>query len=371
MRLTSHLLVALVASLALSAAALVVAAAASAKELKSPQVCGLDETCAPMRDRGAVESITNFSSPSKPPPTAPYYRLDFVYESPDGRDHNAFSHLFVPSRNLIAAGGEVEGTIVWFAVTGDGLALIRRSMTNLNPFAAPANWPKSIDDPMFRPGRPKPAQSGGRDWTPWLVGLGAVLLALGAAAVLARRLRLRHAMAANLLLTILVAFVVAAAASAKTLTSAQLCGADECAPLNDRQSVMTILGGSGWQPPPTDAYYRFDVTFETMTHSYLYVPSAGLVAAEGPVGDVVWYPARGDARDMLAQAGRDLEPFAAPAKWPTAFADPIFTHSSPTPSVESRNWTPWLVAAAILLVTLAAAAFLARRLVALRLSQET
>jgi hypothetical protein len=177
--------------------------------------------------------------------------------------------------------------------------------------------------------------------------------------------------AVHLLATIMAALLVAAPASAKNLTSAQLCGADECAPLNDRQSVMTILGGSGSEPPPTGAYYRFDVTFETIAHSYLYVPSTGLVAAEGRIGDVVWYPARGDARDMLTQAARELEPLAAPAKWPRSFADPIFTPSSQTPAGESGSWTPWLVAAAILVVLLAAAAVFARRIVALRLSQET
>jgi hypothetical protein len=165
------------------------------------------------------------------------------------------------------------------------------------------------------------------------------------------------------------ALAVAATASAKSLSSARLCGPDDCAPLNDTQSVMTILGGGGSQPPPTDRYYRFDVTFDKrVTHSYLYVPSAGLVAAEGPVADVVWYPAGVRARDVLARAARNLDPFAAPAQWPASFADPIFTPSTPATADESRDWAPWTIGA---LVAIAGAAAFGRRVVSLRLSQGT
>jgi hypothetical protein len=197
MKLSVHLLLALFTGLVLSVASLAVAAAASAKELKSAQVCGLDEECAPMRDRSGVESITNFSSPSQPPPTAPYFRLDFVYGEPGSPDRNAFSHLYVPSRDLVAAGGEVAGTIVWFPVTSAGLAAIRGATAGLKPFAAPSAWPSSIDDPMFRPSPTSPVAGDARDWTPWLLAAAALLAAAGSGGVLARRLRIRRPKAAS------------------------------------------------------------------------------------------------------------------------------------------------------------------------------
>ena|SRR5215210_567926 len=188
MKLTVHLFIALIAALAL-------AASASAKELKSAQVCGVDDQCAPLQDRDGTNAITNFTSPSPPPPTAPYYRLDFVYGEAGGPDINAFSHLFVPSKNLVAAGGETAGTIVWFPVSGAALEVIRNAAADLQPYAAPVAWPSSIDDPIFTPTtnpKPSPVGEAARDWTPWLVGAAAILLALAAGGLLARRMRVRR-----------------------------------------------------------------------------------------------------------------------------------------------------------------------------------
>jgi hypothetical protein len=373
MRLSSHLFIALLGAFVLSLVALVIASAANAKELKSAQVCGLDEECVPMGDRGAVESITNFSSPAPPPPTAAYYRLDFVYGAPGGRDRNAFSNLFVPSRNLIATGGPTADTIAWFPVTGAGLDLIRRSISRLQPFAAPDAWPSSIDDPLFRVTKPSTAADRGTNWTPWLL-FGAAGLLLGAA-LGARRIRVRHALTAALVVAAFAALAAASVASAKNLTVAQACGPDDCAPL-DKQHVMPLLGGSGSEPPPTAAYYRLDFTFSSpdgkvrRSHSHLYVPSRHLVAAGGEIGEVVWFPVTGAALEMLDNATSDLEPFAARAAWPTRIADPVFTPSSPAPAAESRSWPPWFVAAAVIVLALAAGA-IARRFIALRLSQET
>ena len=188
MKLTVHLLIALLAALAL-------AASASAKELKSAQVCGLGDQCAPLDDRNGANAITNFTSPSPPPPTAPYYRLEFVYGEPGSPDHNAFSHLFVLSKNLVAAGGETPGTIIWFPVSGAALDVIRDAVGDIRPYAAPAAWPKSIDDPIFTPTsnpKPAPVNDDGTNWTPWLVGAAAILLALAAGAFFARRMRVRR-----------------------------------------------------------------------------------------------------------------------------------------------------------------------------------
>jgi hypothetical protein len=167
-------------------------------------------------------------------------------------------------------------------------------------------------------------------------------------------------------IAVAVALLAASGASAKELSAAQLCGDDGCVSLSDRSSVSALLGGGGSAPPPPAAYFRLDVGFDPpdggprYTHSYLYVPSSNLVAAEGPAGDVVWYPAQ--SQEMLEQAGRRLQPFAAPAAWPTSFADPLFNPAHPWSVPEaagSREW-PWLAAVVALLV-LGAGAVGARR----------
>jgi hypothetical protein len=173
----------------------------------------------------------------------------------------------------------------------------------------------------------------------------------------------------SLLVLLIVSLALAASAAAKNLTVAQVCGPDDCAPL-DRQSVMPLLGGSGSQSPPPAAYYRLDFTFETpdgverRSISHLYVPSAHLVAAGGEVGEVVWFPVKGATLKLLDRATREVEPFGAPAAWPTSIGDPVFTPAgAKAPSAGAgTNWTAWLLATVAFLSALAAASLFARRL---------
>ena len=159
----------------------------------------------------------------------------------------------------------------------------------------------------------------------------------------------------------------ASGASAKEISAVQLCGHDGCVALDDRQSVSPLLGGGGSAPPPPAAYFRLDVGFDEPnggprhTHSYLYVPSSGLIAAEGPVSDVVWYPAKSE--EILNEAAEHLKPFAAPAAWPTSFEDPVFNPANPWTIPEPTGSHGWLwLAALVALLVIGAGALGARQL---------
>lgn len=167
---------------------------------------------------------------------------------------------------------------------------------------------------------------------------------------------------------------LASGASAKNMTLAQACGPDDCVPLQDRHALTTLLGGGGSKPPSTAPYYRLDFTFESpdgaqrVTHSSLYVPSRQLAATEGSSRDVVWFPVDRAAVGLVERAARDVEPFAAPAAWPTSYGDPIISRTLETRAQdEGANWLPWLV----VVPAIAAAALFARRRLALRLPQGT
>lgn len=184
------------------------------------------------------------------------------------------------------------------------------------------------------------------------------------------RANVRSALVAATIATL----ALSSGAGAKNMTLAQACGPDECVPLQDRQALTTLLGGGGSQPPSTGPYYRLDFTFESpdgvqrVTHSSLYVPSRQLAATEGPSRDVVWFPVDRAGAGLVARAARDLEPFAAPAVWPTSYGDQVFSR---TPEVKASGdgvgWLPWLV----VVPAIAAAALFARRRLALRLPQGT
>jgi hypothetical protein len=184
------------------------------------------------------------------------------------------------------------------------------------------------------------------------------------------RANVRSALVAAAIATL----ALASGASAKNMTLAQACGSDECVPLQDRQALTTLLGGGGSQPPTTAPYYRLDFTFESpdgiqrVTHSSLYVPLWRLAATEGPSRNVVWFPVDRAATRLMERATRDIEPFAAPAAWPTSYGDPAFRRTTRTPtSRDGTNWLAWL----LVVPAIAAAALLARRRLALRLPQGT
>jgi hypothetical protein len=184
-RLATNLLLVLATALAL-------ASTAAAKELSTAQACGPADDCAAVDKDGAMLLLNSGGSVSQPPPTAEYYRLDFVLAEPGSNDRNAFSHLFVPSKGLVGFGDETGG-VAWFPVYGQALDAVRDATRDLEPFSAPAAWPSSIEDPIFTPGRiVSPAPDSGIDWRPWALATALMLLALAAGALFARRMRVRR-----------------------------------------------------------------------------------------------------------------------------------------------------------------------------------
>jgi hypothetical protein len=183
-RLAAHFLLVLAAAMAL-------AATASAKEIQTAQACGPDQ-CGDLDKDGTMLILNSGGSVSQPPPTAEYYRLDFVFAEPGTPDHNALSHLFVPSKGLVGFGDE-NGGVAWFPIYGQALDTVRQATRDVQPFAAPLAWPTSIGDPIFKPpATVSPAPSDATNWRPWALGSALVLLVLAAGALLARRTRVRR-----------------------------------------------------------------------------------------------------------------------------------------------------------------------------------
>ena len=178
------------------ATALALASTAAAKELSTAQACGPAGDCAAMDKDGTMLLLNSGGSVSQPPPTAEYYRLDFVFAEPGTSDHNAFSHLFVPSKGLVGFGNEIGG-VAWFPVYGQALDAVRNATRDLSPFAPPEAWPTTIDDPIFTPGATSGrAASDGMNWRPWALGAALVLLVLACGAFLSQRTRVRRPTAA-------------------------------------------------------------------------------------------------------------------------------------------------------------------------------
>ena len=176
------LVIAVVAGLAL-------APSAGAKNITKAQACGQDE-CVALQDRQVMEILNSGGSVSKPPPTAPYLRLDFTFDG-GGPNENSFSHLFVPSTGLIGANGETQQALLWFENDGVITERFRQAIRGLEPFAAPSAWPRNLDPPS-RWTKYAPLADDGRNWHPWAFALGAAMIALLLGGLLARRMRVRR-----------------------------------------------------------------------------------------------------------------------------------------------------------------------------------
>ena len=177
----------------------------------------------------------------------------------------------------------------------------------------------------------------------------------------------------RVLLLVLAALVLAAPAAAKNLTDAQVCGQAGCAvlPRDEQGDGLIQLRGSEGRAvvgaPAAAPYYRLIWEFTSpagakVRTATLYVPSADLIAAQGmALGSVEWFGASEAVLDKVRKASSGLDPFAAPSGWTfSLLATPQLTPSAP--AAESRDWTSWIFGAAAVLVLLAAAGLLARRL---------
>jgi hypothetical protein len=162
-------------------ATLALASGASAKNMTLAHACGPDE-CVPLRERQALTTLLGGGG-SQPPSTAPFYRLDFTFESPDGVRRVTHSSLYVPSRQLAATEGP-GGDVVWFPVDDAAARLVEQVTRDVESFAAPAAWPTSYGNPIFSRTPQAKASRDGPNWLPWLVVVPAIAAAF---ALLARR----------------------------------------------------------------------------------------------------------------------------------------------------------------------------------------
>jgi hypothetical protein len=129
-------------------------------------------------------------TPTAPAP-ASYYRVDFTARDGSGTSQT-FSHVYVPSAHLLASGGNTPHSIAWFRTTDDVVAALREPTRRLTPYPAPAKWPTAIDDPLFSPADQPVASDTGRDWTPFVVAIAAIMVVFAAGALIARRVRIRR-----------------------------------------------------------------------------------------------------------------------------------------------------------------------------------
>lgn len=170
--------------LLIAAAALGLAGTAGAKGMAPERVCG-ESACVQLDGHGRPASVIVIDgNAARPAPAGgDYYRLDYSIDG-SGPPYD-FSHLFVPSGNLIGVDTEAAGRVRWFALYGGELDRLREATSELEPFQAPERWPASIGTAII------PAADGeGRDWTPYVFAAG--LLTLAGFALVARRLRIRR-----------------------------------------------------------------------------------------------------------------------------------------------------------------------------------
>jgi hypothetical protein len=172
---------------------------------------------------------------------------------------------------------------------------------------------------------------------------------------------IRSRILAGLLLSAAFLLVPAAAASAKAVREAELCGASGCATVSgtgDELMTLTEAAGPAGAPRPA-AWYRLRLTigpeggdgFEPIVLRNAYVPAAGLLRVESD-GGPDWVEAYPAARRLLDSAARGLQPFTpATLRDAAAAAEPERRVAAVVPSGGGGGGAPWfaLVAAAAVL----------------------
>jgi hypothetical protein len=196
----------------------------------------------------------------------------------------------------------------------------------------------------------------------------------------------------KLVLLLAVALLFPAAAHAKELKGAKVCGASGCANITKASWRDAPIGGdnSTDAPPPTPYY---TVTFligepgqPAENHfTMYYLPTRHVLAADGIVrGDLSWFPIVGArANDWVERATAGLTPFPTPKRWPHAIqsprkllpeagssagseATPIARTTAPVAAAVGNEgaWSNWFLApilGIVAAVTAAAFAVLSRR----------
>jgi hypothetical protein len=168
-----------------------------------------------------------------------------------------------------------------------------------------------------------------------------------------------------LLVAVCVALVGAGSAAAKEVTRALVCGEGECRTVTDRGQLRTLpcCSETTAPAPETAPFYWIDATVRTPRgrHSFglYYVPSARLLAANGPAGSVTWHRVYGAGIGALDTLVGGIEPFEAPDRWPRMLEAPDDLSSEGATS--GRRVTAATGAGAVVLLAAALAALRVRR----------
>jgi hypothetical protein len=176
-------------SILIAAVALTWVPGAFGKGLTSVRVCGESECVALSDEPQAAHIMSSAEGVFEPPKPGPFYRLDIAIDA--GTETHSFSNVFVPGEELIAANVGAERALVWYVPRTEALRLLEEATRDLEPYAAPAAWPPKIAA-LNGLTAPPPVTSDGANWRPWALAVGALMVALSAGGLLARRLRLRH-----------------------------------------------------------------------------------------------------------------------------------------------------------------------------------
>jgi len=131
----------------LLAVALVLPAAAHAKELKGAKACGASG-CANITKASWRYAAIGGDTTTDAPPATPYYAVTFLIGEPGPPAENRFTMYYVPSRHVVAADGIEPGALSWFPVVGAvANRWVARPTAGLTPFPAPRRWPHTIQSP--------------------------------------------------------------------------------------------------------------------------------------------------------------------------------------------------------------------------------
>jgi hypothetical protein len=164
---------------ALVAAALVVPAAAAAKEVKEGTVCGASG-CRTVTDKDLLMALVDGGGiVSDPPQAGPFYEVTVVMEA--GPEEHSFETQMVPSRDALRG---ADGT--WMELPAAARRVLDRvAGDDLAPFPAAGLTGAA---PAPDPAPAAAAESGGLSWIEGLLVVGAlILLAAGFLAVWRRR----------------------------------------------------------------------------------------------------------------------------------------------------------------------------------------
>jgi hypothetical protein len=171
-------------------ASLLLVSTASAKELAGATICGADD-CRTVAAGAELDRILPEGSAASPPEPAAFLRVSLQFRGEEDEIVTAES-LLVPSAGVL--GGEGEGG--WMLLAPESLAGLERVAEGLEP------WPASqlsaavvelggapIEPPPPPPAAEPPAPVDRSSPTGIVVGMGALLVLLGLAAVVSERRR--------------------------------------------------------------------------------------------------------------------------------------------------------------------------------------